>query len=135
MSEEQIVKAVENLNEGKSPGRFILWYQLQNILLEALAAVSEDENGLSLGCDFQCYSFDNSTGLIHATFKSRSSQNAITTFTKTCRLLLGADGIRSTLRPQMLSRSGSCSLPAPGIKSYKHVIFRALIDAANVSHT
>ena len=62
VSDERIVKAVENLNEGKSPGRFILWYQLQNILLEALAAVSEDENGLSLGCDFQCYSFDNSTG-------------------------------------------------------------------------
>ena len=121
--DERVVKSVEKSNEGKSPGRFILWYQLQNILLEALEATSlADMNCMSLGCEFQSYSFYKSTGQIHATFKSGES-----TITKTCRLLIGADGIRSTLRP-LISQSGS----TPQIRSYKRIIYRALIDAKNV---
>lgn len=132
VTEERVVKSVDKSNEGKSPGRFILWYQLQNILLQALQAVSlADENCLSLGCEFQSYSFDNSTGLIHATFKSRSDAGEIT-FTKTCRLLIGADGIRSTLRP-LISRWSSGYLSKPQIRSYKRIIFRALIDATDVA--
>jgi len=63
VTDERVVKSVDKSNEGKSPGRFILWYQLQNILLEALESASlVDENCISLGCEFQSYSFDNSTG-------------------------------------------------------------------------
>jgi 2-polyprenyl-6-methoxyphenol hydroxylase-like FAD-dependent oxidoreductase len=132
VTDERVVKSVDKSNEGKSPGRYILWYQLQNILLEALeASSSADENCLSLGCEFQSYSFDKSTGLIHATFKSRNDTGEIT-FTKTCRLLIGADGIRSTLRP-LISRSGSGYLPPPQIRSYKRIIFRAQIDATGVA--
>mmetsp|Transcript_35670 Transcript_35670/g.72955 ORF Transcript_35670/g.72955 Transcript_35670/m.72955 type:complete len:482 (-) Transcript_35670:48-1493(-) len=127
VTDERVVKSVDKSNEGKSPGRFILWYQLQNILLEALESASlVDENFISLGCEFQSYSFDNSTGFIHATFKSRTDMGEIT-FTKTCKLLIGADGIRSTLRP-LISRSDSM----PQIRSYKRIIFRALIDANGV---
>mmetsp|Transcript_35669 Transcript_35669/g.72954 ORF Transcript_35669/g.72954 Transcript_35669/m.72954 type:complete len:139 (-) Transcript_35669:839-1255(-) len=62
VTDERVVKSVDKSNEGKSPGRFILWYQLQNILLEALESASlVDENFISLGCEFQSYSFDNST--------------------------------------------------------------------------
>eukprot|EP00984_Skeletonema_dohrnii_P025818 scaffold15000_cov143-Skeletonema_dohrnii-CCMP3373.AAC.4 len=94
VTDERVVKSVDKSNEGKSPGRFILWYQLQNILLEALDSASlVDENCISLGCEFLSYSFDNSTGLIHATFKSRTDMGDFT-FTKTCKLLIGADGIR-----------------------------------------
>lgn len=125
MIDERVIKSVEKSNEGKSPGRFILWYQLQNILLEALEATSlADENCMSLGCEFQSYSFDNSTGLVHATFKSGED----TIITKTCKLLIGADGIRSTLRP-LISQSGS----TPQIRSYKRIIYRALIDAKDVA--
>ena len=125
VTDVRVVKSVEKSNEGKSPGRFILWYQLQNILLEALEATSAaDVNCMSLGCEFQTYSFDHSTGLIRATFKS--GENTIVT--KTCRLLIGADGIRSTLRP-LISQSGS----TPQIRSYKRIIYRALIDAKDVA--
>eukprot|EP00985_Skeletonema_marinoi_P000675 scaffold236_cov138-Skeletonema_marinoi.AAC.19 len=112
VTDERVVKSVDKSNEGKSPGRFILWYQLQNILLEALESASlVDENCISLGCEFQSYSFDNSTGFIHATFKSRTDMGDFT----------------STLRP-LISRSGS----GPQIRSYKRIIFRALIDANGV---
>ncbi len=125
VTDERVVKSVDKSNEGKSPGRFILWYQVQNILLEALEATSSaDENCMSLGCEFQSYTFDNSSGLIYAAFKS--GENTI--LTKTCRLLIGADGIRSTIRP-LISQSGS----TPQIRSYKRIIYRALIDATNVA--
>mmetsp|Transcript_20714 Transcript_20714/g.33857 ORF Transcript_20714/g.33857 Transcript_20714/m.33857 type:complete len:486 (+) Transcript_20714:37-1494(+) len=130
VTDERVVKSVDKTNEGKSPGRFILWYQLQSILLEALKAAplaDENENCMSLGCEFQSYSFDNSTGLIRATFKATTDTGEINV-EKTCRLLIGADGIRSTLRP-LISRSG----PTPQIRSYKRIIFRSLVDATGIA--
>ena len=130
VTDERVVKSVDKTNEGKSPGRFILWYQLQNILLEALEVASladENENCMSLGCEFQSYSFDNLTGLIHTKFRTTTDTGEIT-ITKTCRLLIGADGIRSTIRP-LISQSGT----TPQIRSYKRIIFRSLIDATGVA--
>jgi len=138
--EDRTMKTTANLTKNSTSGTFILWHQLQDILLEALS-IEKNENGryiqqcLSLGCEFLNYRIDEETGLVHVTF-SRSWKDApideSKTFTKTCRLLIGADGIRSTLRQQILSRCASTQTDR-GIRSYQRLVFRALIDADKIT--
>ena len=164
LDERSVMNDVQSKKEGgnnksSSSGTFILWHQLQRILLEALSLSSgnesykvDDNSCLSLGCEFQRYTVDNVTGWAHATFTKRSTlegDDKIRTesFTKSCRILIGADGVRSTLRPQVLSRKNAIEsnpemallmqqqdrLKDTKIRSYERLVFRALIDVESIN--
>ncbi|KAL7470410.1 hypothetical protein ACHAXS_010648 [Conticribra weissflogii] len=137
--DERTMMTTANSARNSTSGTFILWHQLQNILLDALSEGRGNGRDipacLSLGCEFLNYTINEAKGLVHVTFAStrnEGSSDESTTFTKSCRLLIGADGIRSNLRQQVFSRSASKQTDR-GIRSYQRLVFRALIDAGKIT--
>ena len=89
------------------------WYLLQKYLAEALP-----DNTLHLG--YSCHSFqvDGCDSRVSVKFFDSSSSSSCT---KTCRVLIGADGIHSTVRKQLFS--------SPSVTYYQKVMYRAAVES------
>ena len=78
---------------------------------------------VKLGMEFVSYTVDDSSGMITVTFHDRNNDNLECQST-TCRVLIGADGVQSTVRRQLTDSEDDILL----LNSYNRTIFRALID-------
>ena len=106
-----------------SHGVFLCWHQLQQILSSAIQPSFEDV--VKLGIEFLSYDVNNRTGFVTVTCRDRNNDDEV--FQRTCRVLIGADGVQSSVR---------CQMPAlrtpTTVHSYNRTIFRALVDASHL---
>jgi salicylate hydroxylase len=91
--------------QATSPVMFV-WYQLQRLLYEALP-----EGVLNLGCtldSFQVLDTETSDGeensRVQVCISRRSPSGEVVTETKTAKVLIGADGIHTTVRTQLFGK-------------------------------
>eukprot|EP00581_Thalassiosira_minuscula_P014087 CAMPEP_0183718706 /NCGR_PEP_ID=MMETSP0737-20130205/11893_1 /TAXON_ID=385413 /ORGANISM="Thalassiosira miniscula, Strain CCMP1093" /LENGTH=478 /DNA_ID=CAMNT_0025948315 /DNA_START=85 /DNA_END=1521 /DNA_ORIENTATION=+ len=122
----KLLRCIEsNASSDGSNGTFLCWYQLQNILSSALQRLSE--NAVKFGAEFVSYSVDASTGYVTVTCRDRNNNDA--EFHKTCRVLIGADGVQSTVRRQLSANREDIEL-----NSYNRTIFRALVNIDTIDN-
>mmetsp|Transcript_21319 Transcript_21319/g.59328 ORF Transcript_21319/g.59328 Transcript_21319/m.59328 type:complete len:446 (+) Transcript_21319:125-1462(+) len=111
-STDEVVRttSVPGLNE-TAPVMYA-WFLLQKHLSEALP-----EGCLQLGHTFRSYEVLDD-GRVSVCLIDQSNQQLVT---RTCRLLIGADGIHSGVRRQLLGK-------APTVRYYGKVMYRAVLD-------
>ena len=89
-----VVTTRKSTTNAQNSGRLLIWYLLQKHLVDALP-----DGVLCLGNVFDSYDIDGQTGLVSVTFTDREQNKQ---YTETCRVFIGADGIKSTVRKQIL---------------------------------
>mmetsp|Transcript_2575 Transcript_2575/g.5519 ORF Transcript_2575/g.5519 Transcript_2575/m.5519 type:complete len:514 (+) Transcript_2575:219-1760(+) len=104
----------------RSNGMFLVWYLLQKYLVDALP-----EGVLCLGKVFQSYEIDKQTGFVRVTLSDR--ENDTPPISVTCRVLIGADGIRSAVRRQLLGKDVE-------LHYHKRMMYRGVLDIDKVDH-
>ena len=123
----EVIRVVEssttkgNDDSANESGNFLCWYELQQILMKALPSV---DDVINLGVEFVSYSVDDETGLVSVKLKDRN--NGSHEFNRTCQVLIGADGVHSSVRSQMLGKKVK-------LNSYNRTIFRALLQPDTLS--
>ena len=100
------------------------WYLLQQALADALP-----ESCVQLGRALHSYQILEN-GLVQVELEHKQQDGSTLMITKTCRILVGADGIHSRVREQMLSRC--ISAPSLQYSYYGKVMYRSVLDRAAV---
>lgn len=114
----QVVRDVNTAEGNGVIPLYLVWYKLQHYLIEEIP-----EEQIGLAKQFVSYSLDEEDGLVHVTLLHRATGLHVV---RTCKLLIGADGIHSTLRAQMLEKD----VP----RKYRgKLMFRAVFDINLVS--
>jgi salicylate hydroxylase len=123
--ESTVVQTVEDMApaNGNNKALLLVWYLLQETLVKALP-----DGMLSLGKVFQSYSVDPATGIVSVSVRDRATN---TTSITTCRILVGADGIRSKVREQICMVQDSCT----SLKYHSRVMYRALMHLNEIDGT
>jgi salicylate hydroxylase len=88
-----LVREIDSSKGDRVSPAFLVWYLLQQFLAEDL-----EPGVLQLGHGLESFAVDESTGLVKVRVKSRHDEQVQE---KTCRVLIGADGIHSTVRTQL----------------------------------
>ena len=92
------------------------WYRLQELLADALPS-----EAVETGCSFECYTID-TDGQVMVTVRDERGQ----TKEMKCSVLIGADGIHSSVRQNLLHE------PEPLIQHHGKVMYRAVLDKCAV---
>ena len=102
--------------------RYLVWYLLQRYLAEGVP-----QGSLVLGQAFEAFSVDPETGLVHVRVGGRTAGGAAEV--RSCRVLIGADGIRSAVRMQLF---GPVPLVYHGVRMFRAALNTGDVDAAVV---
>jgi 2-polyprenyl-6-methoxyphenol hydroxylase-like FAD-dependent oxidoreductase len=109
---ETLVRETDVRNIQATSPVMLVWYQLQRLLYEALPP-SEGGGVLHLGCTLDSCQVlesdasngeENSSSRVQLCISRRSPDGEVVKETKTCKVLIGADGIQSTVRNQFFGK-------------------------------
>jgi salicylate hydroxylase len=109
---DEVIKVTNVEKIGATSPVMFAWYLLQQHLSEALPCQT-----VNLGHVFE--SFEVNDGIVTVRFVTRDD----TIESKTCRVLIGADGIHSMVRQQLFGQ--------PSVKYYGKIMYRAVFDKAS----
>jgi salicylate hydroxylase len=123
-------------NNDRVNATFLVWHLLQQFLAEDLLVVEQQQQQqqqqqqpgiLQLGHALESFTVDESTGLVKVRVKSRHGDHdhdQQQVQEKTCRVLVGADGIHSTVRTQLFGEKD--------LQYHGKVMFRAVMKVEDL---
>ena len=128
----------ENLQQRSPNGPLMyVWFLLQKHLASSLRSSSPNQSVIHLGKFFEKFEINRQTNLVkvivrdtrdRCELKENHPSQSISSFT--CRVLIGADGLHSKVRSQLLKKKGISSVER--FASYNRVMYRAAVDIHHI---